>query len=179
MKSQQIFSVTGKREEKGNNGNPPILSSESCSSGKDIDFEWYEKNLKGSVEYEKIKRKYPESYEAFQKKEGCVLSSENVNACLPKSLNTDLPKNVNEEIFKQIESGNINREFVFEQFKGLGETVEHHGFNPNEKRNLTYQQYFTPYPVIEFVTKALNLDSAENVIVFDNSAGMGLSLIHI
>ena len=162
MKSQQIF--TGKYGENGSNvNNPRILSSKQCSSGKDIDFEWYEKNLKGSVEYEKIKRKYPEAYEAFQKKEGS------------SSLNTDLPENVNvnEEIFKQIESGNINREFIFDNFKGLGETVEHHGFNPNEKRNLTYQQYFTPYPVIEFVTKALNLDSAENVIVFDNSAGIG------
>lgn len=57
-------------------------------------------------------------------------------------------ENTNEEIFKQIESGNINRDFIFETFKGLGETVEHHGFNPSEKRNLTYQQYFTPYPVM-------------------------------
>ena len=100
-------------------------------------------------------------------------SSENVNAYLPESLNIDLPKNVNEVIFKQIESGNIDREFIFKSFKGLGETVEHHGFNPNEKRNLTYQQYFTPYPVVEFITKALNLDSAENAIVLDNSCGIG------
>lgn len=81
--------------------------------------------------------------------------------------------NANQEIFKQIESENINREFIFETFKGLGETVEHHGFNPNEKRNLTYQQYFTPYLVVEFITKALNLDSGKDLIIFDNSAGIG------
>ena len=93
--------------------------------------------------------------------------------CSSENVNTDLPENVNEGIFKQIESGNVDREFIFKSFKGLGETVEHHGFNPNEKRNLTYQQYFTPYPVVEFITKALNLDSAENVIVLDNSCGIG------
>jgi len=147
--------------------------------GGDIDFEWYEKNLKGSVEYEKIRRKYPEAYEVFraetwgEKKEGSssLLQPKPLEQGSSFSLNHVL--DVNQKIFKQIESGNINREFIFESFKGLGETVEHHGFNPNEKRNLTYQQYFTPYLVVEFITKALNLDSAENVIVFDNSAGMG------
>ena len=62
MSEQALFfeEVTGKHEEKDNNVNTLILSSESCSSE-------------------------------------------------------------NEEIFKQIESGNIDREFIFKSFKGLGE----------------------------------------------------------
>lgn len=83
------------------------------------------------------------------------------------------PEDINAEIFKQIGEGNMNREYIFESFKGLGETVEHHGFNPNEKRNLTYQQYFTPYDVVKFITQALRLDTAESTIVLDNSCGMG------
>jgi len=90
-----------------------------------------------------------------------------------KPCSSNISLDINAEIFKQIGEGNINREFIFENFKGLGETVEHHGFNPNEKRNLTYQQYFTPYDVVKFITQALCLDTIENSIVLDNSCGMG------
>jgi len=110
--------------------------------------------------------------------EGYVITDEFVKGKLKKIEEVRVgakhrKKDSNQEIFKQISEGNIDRDFVFENYKGLGETVEHHGFNPNEKRKLTYQQYFTPYPVVKFITKALNLDNIENAIVFDNSCGMG------
>lgn len=96
------------------------------------------------------------------------------NAAAILAPETNTPESPNYEIFKRIESGGgIDRDYIFDTFKGLGETVEHHGFNLNEKRNLTLQQYFTPYPVIEFITKALRLDDTKNLIVLDNSCGMG------
>lgn len=81
--------------------------------------------------------------------------------------------NPNEGIFKLIANGNFDRDVVFDEFKGLGETIDKTGLNQHEKRLANYQQFFTPYPVVKFITDALNLHQIENAVVFDNSAGMG------
>lgn len=81
--------------------------------------------------------------------------------------------NTNEEILKQIESDIWDRNFIFENYKPLGETIDKTGLNQHEKRLANYQQFFTPYPAVRFITRALNLDQVENAIVLDNSCGMG------
>ena len=82
---------------------------------------------------------------------------------------------INNKILEDIAANGeeIDRDYIFDSYKPLGETVEFKGWNPNEKRNKTLQQYFTPYPVVEFITDALNLRHAEKAIVLDNSCGMG------
>jgi SNF2 family DNA or RNA helicase len=79
----------------------------------------------------------------------------------------------NEDILQDIEAGRIDRDHIFENYKGLGELVETEGLNFNEKRIKTLSQYFTPYPAIKFVTSALNLERCEQGTFLDNSCGMG------
>jgi SNF2 family DNA or RNA helicase len=79
----------------------------------------------------------------------------------------------NEDILRDIEAGNVDRDRIFADYKGLGEVVDTRGLNFNEKRLLALGQYFTPYPVVKFVTDALNLSACVQGTFLDNSCGMG------
>ncbi len=84
----------------------------------------------------------------------------------------------NEELWKAIMRGEIDREKFLNEYKSLGETVTIEGDRGipdlNKKRLLTLQQFFTPNPIIQFITKALMLDTPDTpASVMDNSCGIG------
>lgn len=79
----------------------------------------------------------------------------------------------NEQILADIEVGIIDRDRIFTGYKPLGELVDTTGLNFEERRRRTCSQFFTPYPVIKFLTMALNLEEIGTGIVLDNSCGMG------
>ena len=71
----------------------------------------------------------------------------------------------------------INRDEVFDSYKPLGLTVKldnDRGLSDmHRRRAANFQQFFTPFPIVKFLTKALALDISENLIVLDNSCGIG------
>ncbi|MFH0904787.1 MAG: helicase-related protein [Methanobacteriota archaeon] len=84
----------------------------------------------------------------------------------------------NEELWQSIMRGEINREKFLSEYKSLGETVTIEGDRGipdlNKKRLLTLQQFFTPSPIIKFITKALMLDTPDTpASIMDNSCGIG------
>jgi SNF2 family DNA or RNA helicase len=84
----------------------------------------------------------------------------------------------NEDLWRAVMRGEIDREIFISQYKSLGETVtiENDRGIPdlNKKRLLTLQQFFTPTPIIKFITQALMLDtSGIPASVMDNSCGIG------
>jgi SNF2 family DNA or RNA helicase len=84
----------------------------------------------------------------------------------------------NEELWKAIMRGETNKEKFLSEYKSLGETVTIEGDRGipdlNKKRLLTLQQFFTPSPIIQFITQALMLDTPDiPASVMDNSCGIG------
>jgi predicted RNA methylase len=43
----------------------------------------------------------------------------------------------------------------------------------HRRRAANFQQFFTPFPIVHFLTKALALDASKNLIVLDNACGIG------
>ena len=85
----------------------------------------------------------------------------------------------NREIFDLITQPNFYdtwRNHTFDHYKSLGDTCTFKGrglIDSDKKRELTLNQFFTPYSVVNFMTKALALDETESPIVYDNSCGIG------
>jgi len=96
----------------------------------------------------------------------------------PRQIPFEIKGDPNEDLWKAVMRGEINRDKFLAQYKSLGETVTIEGDRGipdlNKKRLLTLQQFFTPDPIIKFVTKALMLDIPDiPASVVDNSCGIG------
>ena len=71
----------------------------------------------------------------------------------------------------------INRDDIFDRYQTLGQTVKlenDRGFpDMHKRRAVNFQQFFTPFPIVQFLTKAFALDVSQNLIVLDNTCGIG------
>ena len=91
----------------------------------------------------------------------------------------ELAEATNNEIFDLITQPSFNdtwRDHTFDHYKSLGDTCTFKGrgiIDSDKKRELTLNQFFTPYSVVKFMTKALALDETDSPVVYDNSCGIG------
>ena len=84
----------------------------------------------------------------------------------------------NKPLWDEIESGNFDRNSIIERYKTLGETAvieNDRGLIDSHRRRAAHLgQFFTPAPIVEFITRLLKLDSTNlNPIIIDNSCGVG------
>lgn len=71
----------------------------------------------------------------------------------------------------------IDRNKVFDTYRSLGQTVRLEGDrglpDMHRRRAANFQQFFTPYPAVRFITEAMALDLSKSLIVLDNACGIG------
>ncbi len=84
----------------------------------------------------------------------------------------------NKPLWNEIASGNFDRNSIIERYKTLGETAvienDRGLIDSHRRRAANLGQFFTPGPIVEFITRLLKLDSTDlNPIIIDNSCGAG------
>src|SRR5450759_1883942 len=86
--------------------------------------------------------------------------------------------NPNKPLWDEIKSGIFDRNSIIERYKTLGETAvieNDRGLIDSHRRRAAHLgQFFTPAPIVEFITRLLKLDTTNlNPIIIDNSCGVG------
>ncbi|MDD5617355.1 MAG: hypothetical protein PHH85_14265, partial [Candidatus Methanoperedens sp.] len=114
------------------------------------------------------------------KSEVVSTDSENRDSFNPGNISFITAGDPNEKLWDSVRAGKINRDKIFSEYKSLGQTVKIEGDRGipdlNKKRELNFNQFFTPPILSHFLANALGLgalDPATPASVADNSCGIG------